>query len=119
MTDLTAKRLLLVEDNDDLRMLIGDLLEFEGAVVERCFDVASALRVLADNPCDLAMLDITLGNELCWPVADKARELGVPYLLVSGYGDMYEHMAPDAVHLPKPYTFDQLLDAIATTLGKR
>ncbi|SDL75254.1 CheY chemotaxis protein or a CheY-like REC (receiver) domain [Paracoccus chinensis] len=71
-------------------MLAADLrdqLEREGAeVLGPAPSVARALLLLAnDPPPSMAFLDINLQGEMAWPVADRLRELGVPFVFATGY----------------------------------
>ena len=48
--------------------------------------VADALALLsAEPPPDMTILDIGLGDELVYPVADALRARGVPFMFVTGH----------------------------------
>ena len=59
-----AVRILLVEDDDDLRAVIADALAADGHDVSGTGDAETALGVLADHTPDLLILDIALGPGL-------------------------------------------------------
>ena len=67
----------------------------------------------------LAVLDINLGDQTSYAIADRLRELDVPYLFATGYGEQAElpkdHVGRIVVQ--KPYTLDNMARAIAATLA--
>jgi CheY-like chemotaxis protein len=79
---------LLVEDEyivaEDLAQSLQDL----GAeVVGPAGSVADALALIASPPeLDGAILDLNLGNERTYPVADALRERQIPFVFATGYG---------------------------------
>lgn len=93
---LRGRRVLVVEDE---YMLAEDLrCELEGAgaaVLGPVPSVADALALLARGPPpDAAILDVNLGGEMVFPVAEALRERGVPFVFATGY---------DAWSLPPAY----------------
>ena len=85
---LLGRRVLLVEDEALVAMLIGDALSDAGAVVIGPFAaVAPALAAIADMPPELAILDLNLGGESSLPIADDLVARGVPIIFASGYGN--------------------------------
>ncbi len=78
---------LVVEDE---YMLAEDLragLEEQGAkVLGPIPSVSEALKALADGPApDAAILDINLGGEMVYPVAEALRARGIPFIFATGY----------------------------------
>ncbi|WP_347302983.1 response regulator [Croceibacterium sp. TMG7-5b_MA50] len=110
---LTGKRVLIVEDEfyiaSNLRRSLHDL----GAIViGPAPDLATALP-LAEEALDAAVLDVNLDYEQSFPVADRLRERGIPFLLLTGYDawalpESYQ----DAPRLAKPFA----TNAVATML---
>ncbi|MBL8800117.1 MAG: PAS domain S-box protein, partial [Planctomycetia bacterium] len=96
MTD--ALRLMLVEDDDDVALMISKALEHAGHTVTRCRTAAQALTELARQPCDLVLLDHYLpdmpGLELLQALQQK--HLDTPALIVTAYGD--EQLATRVLH---------------------
>ena len=85
--DLAGRRILLVEDEPLLAMLVEDLIgEVGGVVVGPAGSVDEALKVLAAGKLDGAILDVNLGGEMVYPVADTLAAQGVPFVFVTGYG---------------------------------
>lgn len=80
-----AVRILLVEDDDDLRAVMADGLGADGHDVAGVADAAAALEALADAPPDLLILDVSLGAgldgvEVCRRVRSVDTELYVMML---------------------------------------
>ncbi len=84
---LQGRRILVVEDEPLVAMLIEDLLEAEGCVViGPAPRVADALRLAATERLDGALLDVSLDGETAYPVADALKASGVPFAFVTGRG---------------------------------
>ncbi|MBH3470092.1 response regulator [Pseudomonas putida] len=112
--------LLVVEDDDIVRMLMVEVLDELGYTVIEAEDGEAALQVLA-NPCqplELMMTDVGLPDMRGDVLAGKARELRplLPVLFASGYADSIN--VPEGMHLiGKPFSIDQLRDKVVAILG--
>jgi two-component SAPR family response regulator len=84
---LAAPRVLVVEDEMTVAMLIEDMiseLAYEvAAVVPRLED---AMRLLDSDSFDLAMLDVHLNGKTVFPFAQALEEREVPFLFATAYG---------------------------------
>jgi DNA-binding response OmpR family regulator len=69
----SPRRILLVDDCDDLRTLMRVLLEFEGHVVHEAADGAAAMRAVMDSPFDIAFIDVGLPAVNGYEVARQMR----------------------------------------------
>lgn len=56
----TFKRLLVVDDNEDIHLMLGDRLEAMGYLVERAHHGAEALKILAEIPVVGVLLDLEM-----------------------------------------------------------
>ena len=116
---LTGKRVLVVEDEALVSMLVEDeLLDAGAKVVGPAACIDDALRLIeaaaADGGLSAAVLDINLGGQQVWPVADRLAALGVPFLFATGYGegcDTGGHGAAPTLH--KPFSPESLVAAVA------
>ena len=87
MSTLEGRRVLVVEDETLVAMLVEDTLLDAGAkVIGPAATVAQALALIAETVPDVAVLDMNLAGETSEPVADLLRERGVPFVVASGYG---------------------------------
>jgi CheY-like chemotaxis protein len=115
---LTGLRLLVVEDEALVAMALEDMLDDLGCVV---VDVAGTLArgvaLAAELAIDGAILDINLGGEKVFPVAERLAERGVPFVFCTGYGlaGVPDDFAK-APTLAKPYDQHQLHDLLISGL---
>jgi len=118
---LKGLRILLVEDEAMIAMLVEDMLIDGGAeVVGPAGGVKAALAAISENDViHGALLDVNLGGEQSFDVADALAARNIPFVFVTGYGgagvrDRY----PDAPTLQKPFVTSDLeraLGALAAT----
>ncbi len=115
MSKLAGRRVLVVEDETLVAMLVEDtLLDAEALVIGPVATVAEALALLAREPPDLAVLDLNLAGETSEPVADALRARGVPFVVASGYGSSGVPAGHAGVPvLAKPYAPEELTAALA------
>ena len=85
---VAGKRILVVEDEMVVAMLIEDILTDAGAtVVGPAARVARALDLLGEEAVvDAALLDVNLAGEMTTPVAEELRRRGIPFAFATGYG---------------------------------
>jgi light-regulated signal transduction histidine kinase (bacteriophytochrome)/CheY-like chemotaxis protein len=113
---LAGRRVLLVEDSMIIAMDAEDALKEIGAVkVVVAANVARALKALEKGGLDFALLDLNLGAENSTPVANVLVENRIPFAFATGYGEDTPLAAqyPGVPVLKKPYTADQLRQALA------
>ncbi|MET0314990.1 MAG: response regulator [Hansschlegelia sp.] len=112
---LTGLRILLVEDEAMIAMLFEDVLLDSGAiVVGPASGVKTALDAIASEEIHGALLDVNLGGEQSFAVADALQERSIPFVFVTGYGgagvrDRYPH----APTLQKPFVTSDLERALS------
>jgi CheY-like chemotaxis protein len=91
MTDtakLAGLRVLVVEDEMMVSMLIEDMLTDLGChVVGPASRLDEAMELAATSELDCAVLDVNLGGQPIFPLADALRERGRPFAFATGYGD--------------------------------
>lgn len=114
------KRVLLVEDEPLIAMMLEDFVDVLGHRVAGTADsIATALPLIEVGGIDVAILDINLrGGERSWPAADALADRGVPIILASGGGDgdiVERHRA--APRLDKPFTMESVERALAAVGG--
>ena len=114
---LEGKRVLIVEDEVLVAMLVEDGLHDAGAeVVGPATTVGEALRLIegatADGGLSAAVLDIKLAGEAVRPVADRLAALGVPFLFATGYGEGCDTGGHAAPVLHKPFDPGELIVAV-------
>ena len=85
--DLPGRRVLVIEDESMVMMLLQDMLEDIGCVVvgsaSRLPEAIEKARSLA---FDVAILDIDLDGKQTFPIAELLAERGVRFAFATGYG---------------------------------
>jgi CheY-like chemotaxis protein len=83
---LTGLRVLIVEDETLVAMMVEDYLNDLGCCVTgAAARLDDALCKAQTLPIDLAVLDVNLGGQLSYPVAEVLRSRGVPFVFATGY----------------------------------
>jgi CheY-like chemotaxis protein len=105
-----APRVLVVEDEYLIRMLLEDMLADLGYEVPAAAGTIAEARALAgDGDFNCAILDVNLDGEEIFPVADILAKRKVPFVFVTGYG---EQILPERFRgrpsLQKPFQSEQL-----------
>jgi len=112
-------RVLVVEDDHDLRRLFRTALSFEGYVVEDVPDGIDALRVIDNDPPDLVILDLHLlvldGFSVQQELAARAITRDIPIVVITGSDSLIS--GPNVVCLlRKPITPDRLIRTVRNCL---
>ena len=85
--DLSGLRILVVEDEAAISLLLEDmLLDFGCEVVGPAARLAAALDLAQRETFDLAILDVNVAGEAIYPVAEALDERKVPFVFSTGYG---------------------------------
>lgn len=114
-----ALRILIVEDEMTIAMLLEDMIEALGHTVAGLASrLGKALELAAAGDFDLAILDVNLDGRSSSPVAQLLREQGAPFFFATGYGRSGVDPAfADILVLNKPFLIESLGAAIAETAG--
>jgi len=79
--------ILVVEDEALVALMIEDMLgELGCRVVGSAYNLRDALTMVGAGGLDGAILDLNLGGESAYPVADALSADGVPFVFLTGYG---------------------------------
>ena len=118
-TAMAGKRILVVEDEMIVAMLIEDILTDAGAtVVGPAARVAKALDLIGAETLDAALLDVNLAGENTAPVAEELRRRGIPFAFATGYGQAGVPQGfADQPLLQKPFQEHDLNQVMARVLG--
>ena len=111
-----TRRVLLIDDQPDVRESVGDMLKALGHTVQVAADGTSGLQLLQEGTFDVVVTDLRMPGMDGLDVAKRVRALqpGVPVVLLTGWGTLFDHAEPEAVSivLPKPPTLHGLSEAI-------
>lgn len=119
----STTRILVVDDDKQVRTLLRDLLTHDGHVVDVAGTAPDAVRLLLRNRYSLLITDLempdTSGVELIQEV--RARGLRLPILAVSGTTEIMREAAVLnlglAEYLPKPFAIDEVRNAVTRLLA--
>ena len=105
------ERMLVLEDNMIIALDLEDMLARLGVKeINVVSSVSQALEALADGPPPFAILDVNLGAETSFPVADALLAAGTPFAFGTGFGDSAAF--PDRFReipvLQKPYSAESV-----------
>jgi CheY-like chemotaxis protein len=109
-----GKRVLVVEDEMRIRMLLEGMLDDLGhTVAGEAGGIDEAIALAKQAEFDVALLDVNLNGRPITPVVEILIARGVPFVFASGYG---ERGVPEAYRgsptLQKPFQVEALAEAI-------
>ncbi len=117
---LQGKRVLVVEDETLLAMMLEDVLTDAGAhVVGPAATVEQAMGLIDSQVIDVALLDVYLRDQRSDSVAETLRQRGVPYVLATGYNNPHGAELASAPTLRKPYRFEEVEAALLSALESK
>jgi len=120
---MANKRILVVDDEEDIRFVIQTLLERHGFTVETAVDGLDAIEKMKKNRYDLVILDILMPNMDGFEVAKKMGEMDIhtPVIMLTAKADdksMWEGYRHGAtLYIPKPFENKYLVDAVNYLIG--
>jgi DNA-binding NtrC family response regulator len=119
------RRILLVEDDDDTRTTLADLLRARGAEVTEAISGDQALTLMgAEETFDLVIIDVVMGGPFGTQVAAMARtaEYQAPMLVITGHRSPEIYQLVEKLErvelLYKPFPADTFLDRVDELLGQ-
>lgn len=116
----TGRRILVVEDEMLIAMIIEDALqESGGEIVGPVATLEAALKLAAEEKFDAAILDVTIRGGKVYPVAERLLARGIPFVFASGYGDWaLPEALRDKPRLMKPFTAAALEEQLKLLYGE-
>ena len=117
--ELSNRKVLVVEDEMMIAMLIEDMLdEFGCRLVGPATSVPRALELIGNELIEIAILDLNLDGKDTYAIADALQRNNVPFIFATGYGSAglrqeYENRPV----LQKPFQQKELETALADALA--
>jgi CheY-like chemotaxis protein len=110
---LSGRRILVVEDETMILMMIEAMLTDLGASVTAAATVERALAMIEAQAFDAAMLDMNLNGDRSHSVAEALVARGVPFVYCTGdnghrFGDVHQ----DKPVLKKPFKYEKLIEIL-------
>ena len=117
--NVPTPRVLVLEDEPLIAMMMRDwLAELGCETLGPAQTVQAALALIESNPPDAAILDISVGKEDCYPVADRLQDQAVPFAFATGRaGDNIASRHQAAPRLSKPFDFEAVSGVISKLLN--
>lgn len=120
-----ARTILVIDDQDDVREVVGGLLEALGHCALQAADGSEGLGLLTDRgedgPIDILLVDYAMPGVTGPEVAHAARRAhpNIPIVIMTGYADartLVEPVPPHVVLLKKPFNMQQLAGALESAI---
>lgn len=121
---MTRGRVLVIDDDADIRALVAGLLERAGYEVNQASDGRDGLRAVFSDRPDLVLLDVTMPGLDGWAALERIRELtDVPVLMLTGRSDELEKVrglkAGADDYMTKPFGRQELLARVEALLRRK
>lgn len=122
-----TRRILVIEDDDDMRELIASVLEGDGYRAIVAPDGEDGLKVAEAAHPDLILLDVMLpkisGVDVCRKLSQNQRTSDIPVIMLTVKKDLSiklsSYIAGARRYLTKPFDASDLLGEIHQTLRQR
>jgi len=122
---LDGLKVLVIDDSKTIRRTAETLLSKEGCTVYTAVDGFDALAKIADHHPDVIFVDIMMprldGYQTCSLIKHNKTFRDTPVIMLSSKDGLFDRARGRIVgseqYLTKPFTKDELLDAIATQVS--
>jgi CheY-like chemotaxis protein len=124
LPELEAVRVLILEDDDDTRELLADILDVYKMRVSTAADVPGALQLIERAPPDIIVSDIGLSGEDGYVFIQKLRAIPanrggkIPAIALTAYARVEDRtkalLAGFNMHIPKPVDPAELMAALSS-----
>jgi CheY-like chemotaxis protein len=110
MSAIAGRRVLVLEDEAVLAFALEDMLiELGCEVVGPALRLAEASRLAENERLDAAVLDVNIGGDRSYSVAEVLERRGIPFMFATGYGSCGVDLKRSGTPvLAKPYRQHEL-----------
>lgn len=114
-----ASRVLVVDDDDDVRSLIALQLSLAGFDPAEAATVDAGLAMMAQTSPDLVLTDLNFGTDSGERIVARCRATGQSVILMSASVDTARTTSGEGdgvIFLRKPFTMDELMEAVSEAI---
>ena len=118
LLDTPKESILIVENEDDIRCLLADILVSEGHTVRSASNGTDALELFNQEEFDLVLTDLGMPVMSGWEVASTIKKSapGVIIAVITGWGTQLDQTELDKngvdIVVNKPFRVQQILDMV-------
>src|SRR3984957_622745 len=116
-TSPAGRRILLVEDEILICLLIETILSDAGYEVVVANTIEEAMDAIAQGPLAAAILDLNLKGRKVYPVAEKLAAIDTPFIFATGGGGRDIEGFPGRPWVGKPFQESEILAAVNKLVG--
>jgi len=120
---LKGKRILIVDDDQEVVAAIDQALQAEGALTQKCGDGNSAVRICEVDPPELVVLDMMLPKRSGFLVLEKVKKLPnapVVFMVTANEGKRHQEYAENLgvdAYMLKPIRLERLITLARDSLA--
>jgi CheY-like chemotaxis protein len=118
MASIKGKRILIVEDEALVALMLEDMLTNCGAVVVGSKStIGEGSSFAKEENFDVAVLDVNVHGSKIDPIIDILTTRGIPYLLATGYEKVELPNGHNPTSIQKPYSENSVIEGLAKVLA--